>query len=341
MKHLKHFNKDSEYVEFRDSESYIKPNVSYCENMKHVHYNYVEPMSAGSFYYSDGTYSNELDTNKNCIGVCVIPKNFLPDGKARIMSLKEMDYKNPESGSLQHVGMYWGQYEVDTELPNLDKFTTIDPNAIGSYEGTTIGSNSYGYVYLSSNRKDEDLYWKIGEENNIDKGTHWNSNKDEETIFYIPSPYMKVNGKDVLCPEYNSNATSDFDGKGNTDILTSLHTVEDWKTVSKITNEEKKPCYPAAVCCARYKTEGTNSGDWYLPTIGELGFIMPRFKEIQGSFQTLGERVAITLATGYSCYWSSLENDSKFAFCVDTGNSALGNYAKNYGYPYVRAFLMV
>lgn len=69
-------------------------------------------LKAGSFYYSDGTFSNELDKSKTFIGICVIPPNFLPDGKARIMSLKEMDYNNPEKGSLQHVGMCWGQYGI-------------------------------------------------------------------------------------------------------------------------------------------------------------------------------------------------------------------------------------
>ena len=254
----------------------MKPNVSYCETEKHVHYNDKEQgggsMKAGSFYYSDGTFSNELDTTKTCIGICVIPKNFLPDGKARIMSLKEMDYNNPENGSLQHVSMYFGQYSVDTPLPNQINFTTIDPNAVGSYDGTTIGADTFGY--LPTDRKDNT--WETGKENKVDKGTKWN----KYATIYLPSPYMKVNGKEVLCPQYNTNATSDFDGKGNTAILTNLHTIEDWKTVDKITNQTSPNHSPAAVCCARYKTEGTNSGDWYLPTIRELGFIMPRFNEI-------------------------------------------------------------
>ena len=300
--------------------------------MKHVHYNYVEPMKAGSFYYSDGTYSNVLDKSKTCIGVCVIPSNFLPDGKARIMSLKEMDYNNPESGSLQHVEMYFGQFGVNTKIENKTTFTTIDPNAIDSYKGTTIGYNTEGY--LPTDRKDD--VFQPEKENKVDKGTTWHKTAG----VYLPSPYMVVNGKEVLCPQYNSGALSDFDGKGNTDILTKLHTVEDWKTVDKITNGIGSDCATAAVCCARYKTEGTQSGDWYLPSIGELGFIMPRFNEIQGSLQALGSDRTRTLTTSLY-YWSSSEysNKNSFLWRIIDGYIYPG-WGKNYSNS-IFAFLMV
>ena len=310
----------------------MKPNVSYCEDKKDVHYNYVEPMKAGSFYYSDGTYSNKLDTERWCIGVCVIPPNFLPDKKARIMSLKEMDFNNPENGSLKHIKMYFGQYGVDISLPNLNKVTTIDPNSIDTYEGTTIGSNRYGY--LSSDRTDTDK-WKFGIVNNVDICTHWH----KDVNVYLPSPYMKIDGKDVLCPEYNSSAMSDFDGKGNTAILTSLHTAEDWKNASKITNDSGQNYSPAAVCCARYKTEGTKSGDWYLPSIGELGFIAARFNEIQDSLLEIGGNKAISFGNN-EIYWSSSKYSTNSTRYIYTAYFFNYNYANN-RYAYAIAFLMV
>ena len=294
--------------------------------------NKKQQLSVGDFYYSDKTGSSTLDASKTCIGICVIPSNFLPDEKARIMSLKEMDYNNPENGSLQHVGMCWGQSGVDTPIKNQTTFTTIDIEAIGSYEGTTIGSKCYGY--LPTNRIDDS--WKPGMENKVDKGTNWNGYVN----VYVPSPYMIVNGKEVLCPQYNSNATSDFNGKSNTEILTKLHTAEDWKTVDKITNNGEPNYSPAAVCCARYHTEGTNSGDWYLPSIGELGFIMPRFNGIQNSLKALGERVVLPLDNDEYCYWSSSEYGGCNAFIMFANYSGFGYRHKNYGYPYVRAFLM-
>ena len=293
-----------------------------------------QTLKAGSFYYSDGTYSNELDEIKTCIGVCVIPPNFLPDGKARIMSLKEMDYNNPENGSLKHVYLYWGQSGIDTTINNQTTFTTVDQNAIDTYEGTTIGSNE-GYGYLPSNRQDISS-WVGAIVNNVDKGTKWYYNKTT----FLPSPYMKVNGKEVLCPEYNSGALSDFDGKGNTAILTKLHTIEDWKMVDKITNRTSSNYSPAAVCCSRYKTEGTNSGDWYLPVIGELGFIMARFNEIQNSLHTLGSNTALPLGVINSSYWSSSECDSSYVFIWNPNRSCF-SYGCKYGYSFVRAFLMV
>ena len=247
------------------------------------------------------------------------------------MSLKEMDNNNPENGSLSHVGMYCGQYDVDTPIKNQTTFTTIDPNAVGSYDGTTIGSNSGGY--LSTDRKD--AAWQSGMENNVDKGTNWYSQANA----YLPSPYMVVNGKEVLCPQYNSGALSDFDGKGNTAILTKLHTVQNWKTADKITNGSGSTYTPAAVCCARYKTEGTNSGDWYLPAIGELGFIAPRFNEIQNSLLVLGKNKAIPLHTNYH-YWSSTEYSKRFKLGFYTYFGMVFNYVKD-RQNYVRAFRIV
>ena len=291
-------------------------------------------LKAGSFYYSDGTFSNELDKSKTCIGICVIPPNFLPDGKARIMSLKEMDYNNPEKGSLQHVGMCWGQYGVDTPIKNQTLFTTIDKKAIGSYDRTIVGSSDE-YGFLPTNRKNNAL--KTRKENKVDKGTTWNCIAD----IYLPSPYMVVNGKELLCPEYNSGAMSDFDGNGNTNILTKLHTVEDWKTVDKITNNSGPNYSPAAVCCTRYKTEGTQCGDWYLPSIGELGFVMARFKEIQNSLKTLGEQIAIALDDIHGYYWSSSEYDIEISFFMDARSACFEYVSKDYDDPFVRAFLMV
>lgn len=45
--------------------------------------------------------------------------------------------------------------------------------------------------------------------------------------------------------------------------------------------------YPAACCCWRYHTLGTNQGDWYLPTLGELGYCFVTLGKIQNTIQYL------------------------------------------------------
>ena len=75
---------------------------------------------------------------------------------------------------------------------------------------------------------------------------------------------------------------SDMDGKANTGIINDSD-------------------HPAAQYCATYSTNGTSQGDWYLPAMGELGFIMPRFDTINSAITKVG---GTTLDTS-EYYWSS------------------------------------
>ena len=45
MKYLKEFNTENDYVAYRDSKSYIKPNVSISDGNSTVYYNYPPPPS--------------------------------------------------------------------------------------------------------------------------------------------------------------------------------------------------------------------------------------------------------------------------------------------------------
>ena len=316
--------------------------------MKHVHYNY-EPLKAGSFYYSDGTHSNELDESKTCIGICVIPKDFLPDGKARIMSLKEMDYNNIESGSLQHIPMYWGSNK-ETSLTYFNKVTIVVQEATGSYEGTNVSYNDRAYSekdafgFLPSDISYNDFEyedWDGEYVNDGDKYTTWH--KDVYNYLFMPSPYMKVNGKEVLCPQYNTNATSDFDGKEHTIILKNLFKKARYEFEGNYgyykDSINYRSCYPPAMCCSGYKTEGTKVGDWYLPSIGELGFVIARLYEIKESILALGSEKALELDEN-GRYWSSTEYSSESSLTLKMGNGSVDYFKKNYEYN-VRAFLKV
>lgn len=44
MKYLKEFSTESEYLTYRDSSSYLKPNVSLCDGNSMVYYNYPPPL---------------------------------------------------------------------------------------------------------------------------------------------------------------------------------------------------------------------------------------------------------------------------------------------------------
>lgn len=107
-----------------------------------------------------------------------------------------------------------------------------------------------------------------------------------------------------------------------------------------ITNNYNSGYSPAACCCWRYHTEGTKQGDWYLPAMGELGYMMVRIKAINQSINALklayGSGVAVS--TSNSQYWSSTEYGSTDAKYLATGVGSLGYRTKG-NTTYARAFL--
>ena len=321
MKYIKLFQETSEYDTFRDSVDFILPNVSYAVNAKSVFFTpkIITPptpsepdvpitASVGDIaYWNNGSikttplssWSTSLGTP---VGVVVVPSGFAPDGKVRLIGLKPVDKNGNQSDS--HQSLYWetsGNY-VDTSLTNYNRVPTTD-NA-GS---TSTGSDSYGYLPS-------------------DKFTGAQSYVDPEAKYYanssnlIPSPYLG----DAPNPEYYNtisgynNALSDFNGFSNTQTLVGLGSD-----------------YQAANACWKY-SDGASNLQWYLPTMGELGYLMPRFNLINASL-TAVSGVAVD---GGSMFWSSSESSSYFAYYLNTN---LGNVYSNgkSGSSFVRPFATI
>ena len=101
--------------------------------------------------------------------------------------------------------------------------------------------------------------------------------------------------------------------------------------------------YPAACCCSRYKTSGIGKGSWYLPACGELGYILPRFNEINIALAAIIEKNpslgAVQLGAS-SGYWSSSEYISTYARYVYTSYGSVLSNLKSSAL-YVRAFASV
>lgn len=80
--------------------------------------------------------------------------------------------------------------------------------------------------------------------------------------------------------------------------------------------------YPAAEFCAKYSINGTNRGDWYLPSIAELSSLYTAKDIVNSSIELLR---AIPISD--SPYWSSNENSSYNAGEFDMNrNESIGNY---------------
>lgn len=338
MEYIKLFKTNEERVVFLNSTEYVEPHVDLVEDTGVVTYNIPKlKINLGDYYYSDGTCSSELDTSKTPIGICVIPSNFVPDGLARVMSLKNMSVSTPEQGTTNDENIVWGQSGVDTKLPNLDQV------AHGG-TGTTALSTVVGLknnAFLPSDRDD----WKSKLSYSGDTSTHYLYSDDDG---HAINPYLTTGGTLEFNTEYiktdspssSANCLSDLNGVSNTDILCSLHTAQaNWETASAITNNSSQGYSPAAVCCRRYAPSESTKGKWYLPAMGELGFIMPRFKLINEKLSKLGTSVAVQLSS-YYIYWSSSEYGSLNARALRTNNGFVDYRSKAY-YTLVRAFLLV
>ena len=282
---------------------------------------------------------NKCPANKySPVGVVVIPgsHNVYGDGSCGVMSLKEMDYNTPDTGSISYKYMFWGQNNVDiSNMTNYNKVCYVGSN--GSVNKDVQGVTNAAYL-------PSDKFTTV--QNPYDKDTYFYYNN---SYYYAPSPYNEDDTRNAAyyqtsSPSSSKNAMSDFDGIGNTTKLINLATAQsDWKSASTIINNYYSGYSPAACCCWRYHTDGTEQGNWYLPAMGELGYIMPKLKKINQAINTLisayGSGVGVQV-DGVGSYWSSSECTSLYAHCVYTDYGNVNYRDKSYD-RHVRAFLRV
>ena len=282
------------------------------------------------------------------IGIVVVPKSHDDNGKAHIMSLNYMRYDTPKTGGDELI-MHWGLYEQTIEGLEYKKYVPyINQSGTTEFGDTQTINGWYNimseFAYLPS-----DTFSELA--NPFTKNQGYSTSSTSH--YYLPSPYDKNMDKNPIF--FTENPTSgqpscliNMDGKGETaKILAQLATNignEDWKQGETITNSTSSTFAPAAQCCWMYSTVGTEQGDWYLPTIGELAYACARQKAINASItqinSVLGNTDAKTLATYY--HWSSSCTSSPFALTQSFLTNKL--LYENKGIAegvYVRGFLLV
>jgi len=324
-KYLHSFGTKSAHDAVYNGDEYHEPWVAYIEVNQLVTYNKVKT-KVGDIIYYDGTslkFTNKDEWSASLgtpVAVVVIPASHMSDGKCRGMSLCNMSYKTPQTGALgtgnanastNGTNLTWGVEGTDVAgLANYTNVKTID------------GTNDYGYF-------PSDLF----------DGGYYSIATDTQKIV---SPY---NGDGTQNSAYITagQALADMDGKANTEVLVNLSAIKDTYSSGAFANNTAN--YPAAFACSLFSTVGTSQGDWYLPAIGELGYLYTRVEKINESLDVLGAssvQVGTVLddddSFGYWC-WSSSEYLTNFAWHLSNeGYVGLSNKVNNGDDGRVRAF---
>ena len=307
MKYCRIFETESNYTDFVNGSDYVTPNLCVIRSTggtKCKPYIPPIPAAAGDVAYWDGSkvkttpLSSWSTSLGTPVGVVVVPTGFAPDGKVRIIGLKPVDSNGNQSSS--HVYMKWGPSGTDTTLTNYTKVPTTDN--VGS---TSTGAGNYGYLPS-------------------DKFTRATSFVDPKAKYYGSTPYIiSPYLGDAPNSEYNktisdNNALSDFNGLSNTETLVGLGTG-----------------YTAANSAWKYN-DGASNLQWYLPAMGELGYLMPRFNEINNTITSL-DGLAVD---GNNNFWSSSEYGELGSFSLYFYTGYVTNNGKSSNY-YVRPFAIL
>lgn len=315
--------------------------------------------------YSQETYP---DSQYTPIGIVIIPSSHTDDGKDVIMSLAVMSAQTPDNGVTDMETLasqidsgdvllrFGGQgrqlvgFNKNGKIPyiascpiggELSEFGPVQFDVIS--ENMSSEDEYRACVYSNDQLKDESLTNPSNPNEGYYKMTI-DSAKESTKVLLIPSPYTSDGGKN---PDYfqapedgGNNILADFDGSViNKKYLEQIEGGEEWKTSPTINNESGVQDFPYIQCCWRYHTDGTNQGDWYVPSAGETGYVCAKFSKIQEGYSKLKSvnKTFIDLTdsdTAPIVHWVSNYNSDNFGLDFGPTISILGCYYYGKGYSY-------
>lgn len=271
--------------------------------------------------------------NYEPIGIVVVPgtHNVYKDNSCGIISLKYMSYTNPSIGTINiednGIKLYSGPLfnitkicNYKSSIPYVATGTDFISNSVKGFAVIEPYSDYLGYPVNYSGNIGSDIL------NPYDKKTKYRLASSAITKKAF-SPYNNDDSinTNFLYNEDNNNIFSDFNGKYYSSIITNDNiTQTNWKTDPHITNNYDDNTYPASCCCWRYHTLGTKEGDWYLPTMGELIYLVTRYTIINNSANIIkkyfGESSSISFNEVYDSdrifLSSSVSSDYKYIICI-------------------------
>lgn len=259
-------------------------------------------------------WTEELGTP---IGFVVIPEAMAPDGNARMIALTDIESDG-------------GGGTIKSEEEDSRNLRSADPSA----------KNNFYWQNRSGNEPDDDVYWYNGyacndpKSNPVDYYLITMSNGDQAAMstdvsgvtenpvadgeYYtsddyppVVSPYMREG--DEINPNYLqenwvAGGGGEIEPKANGGLLgNDYNALSDFSglTWTKLLAVNQEP-YSAA---QMYSTSGTNAGDWYVPSMGEAGFLQARYRAIGGILFSLFNDSEIYNAYPYEgIYYTSTLN---------------------------------
>jgi hypothetical protein len=365
MKNLRKFGSEAAYLAAKDS--LTLPNVSKVEGGA-VHYD-REHNFVPLFLFSDFSQSAELISGKTPIAVMVAPADHFIDGKARWMSLRNMSIATPNTGTVATgnvlydaeenanpgAGIIWGNpgtiyNKTLAGTPNLDLQQLVAGNykvSSGLFYDDAVNKVG-GWARFPSDQFKAGRRASVWPEDGVigtssgkvyyprDKryGIFLDTNNTLEANHTAPGLFDRDG---ALNPDIRvGQVFTDLDGAANTDALMALEAVADWATSETMDNTAQANHFPAACLTRRYRTAGTNAGDWYLPAIGELAYVGTHIWAINQQIKKITDEDAAAERTGedvravgvgdYSSsgtlgndLWSSSEYSAAYAWYLSTG----------------------
>ena len=285
---LKLFQTEADYELAKPD--FVYPIVSYVKDVDQVKYMgwYDIPMNV-IFYDNTNAKLVRVPSNeiKNVgvdyepIGLEVIPAshNVYGDGSCGVISLVAMSCDTPDVGMVgdytHNRYMAWGPENNTISYKTYDTINTIYGKSV-THRG--ILPTDYGMEYYETISNDGYTKYVL-----------------EDSDYFSPSPYNADGSRNeaYYTTAYSTgNALSDFDGFNNTKTLIENATAQsDWKTADTIIyTADSAGYYPAACCCWRFHTPGTEQGQWYLPAAGEFGYVLNRFGTLRNICDILYEK---------------------------------------------------
>lgn len=210
-------------------------------------------------------------------------------------------YQYLEVGEKNENGQY--VYDGTMVVGNLiteDSSECVYPDGIALYEKAT------GNIISSDTVNDETItskYTPIGiivanEEDNIYGDNSiaiasfkWmdNSNPDNGSVTPKDMYFGQYRNNDGILETFNSTSAVSASGmRGREDTEAMLEaTTEEYKTTETVPNATTNGSFTMACCTWRYHTEGTQQGDWFMPSLNELKYFAENISEIKDKLEKL------------------------------------------------------